>query len=76
MSLKNQQETENKLSDREMEVFGLLLQGLSNQQIASKLQISEKTVEKHLTNIYAKAGVSSRTEAVLWGISQGRDIPT
>ena len=64
------------LSDRENEVLSLLMKCFSNQQIASELRISEKTVEKHLTNIYAKAGVSSRTEAVLWGMSQGRDIPT
>lgn len=64
------------LSDRESEVLSLLMKCFSNQQIASELRISEKTVEKHLTNIYAKSGVSSRTEAVLWGMSQGRDIPT
>ena len=64
------------LSDREREVLHLLMRCFSNQQIASELRISEKTVEKHLTNIYAKSGVSSRTEAVLWGMSQGRDIPT
>ena len=64
------------LSDRESEVLSLLMKCFSNQQIASELKISEKTVEKHLTNIYAKVGVSSRTEAALWGMSQGRDIPT
>ena len=63
-------------SDRESEVLSLLMKCFSNQQIASELKISEKTVEKHLTNIYAKVGVSSRTEAALWGMSQGRDIPT
>lgn len=76
MSLENPQETSNSLSNREAVVLRLLLQGLSNQQIASELQVSEKTVEKHLTSIYKKAKVSSRSEAVLWGISQGRDFPT
>jgi len=64
------------LSDRESEVLSLLMRCFSNQKIASELRISEKTVEKHLTNIYARSGVCSRTEAVLWGMSQGRGIPT
>ncbi len=64
------------LSKRENEVLGLILQGLSNQQIAAELRVSEKTVEKHLTSVYRKIGVSSRAEAVLWGMSQGRGIPT
>ena len=76
MSLENPQETIGNLSNREVEVLRLLLQGFSNQQIASELQICEKTVEKHLTSIYNKAGVSSRTEAILWGMAQGRDFPT
>ena len=50
---------------REKEVVELLLKGLSNKQIARALRISESTVEFHLTNIYRKLGVSSRTEAVL-----------
>jgi DNA-binding CsgD family transcriptional regulator len=56
------------LTERENEVAGLLLKGLSNKQIARNLHISERTVEYHLTNIYTKLGVRSRTEAisVLW----------
>ncbi|MEW5941440.1 MAG: LuxR C-terminal-related transcriptional regulator [Chloroflexota bacterium] len=64
------------LSKKEKEVLDLLLQGFSNRQIAATLQISEKAVEKHLTNIYRKAGVSSRLEAILWVREKGRDFPT
>ena len=64
------------LSKREQEILDLLLQGFSNQRIAAELHICEKTVEKHLTSIYGKAGVSSRAEAILWGLGQGRDFPT
>lgn len=54
-----------KLSTRERDVVDLLLEGNSNKQIARALHISERTVEFHLTNIYARLGVSSRTELIL-----------
>jgi DNA-binding CsgD family transcriptional regulator len=55
----------NKLSNREWEVVNLLLQGKSNKLIASSLGISDRTVEFHLKNIYAKYQVSSRVELIL-----------
>ena len=55
----------NKLSNREWDVAKLLLQGKSNKLIASSLGISERTVEFHLKNIYAKFQVSSRIELIL-----------
>ena len=54
-----------KLSKREMDVLQLALQGHSNKQIASSLGITLRTVEFHLTNIYAKFQVSSRVELIL-----------
>jgi DNA-binding CsgD family transcriptional regulator len=62
------------LSRREYEVVALLLEGKSNKQIATILDISISTVEFHLTNIYAKLGISSRTEAILL-LSQPRKTP-
>ncbi|MGD1994420.1 MAG: response regulator transcription factor [Anaerolineae bacterium] len=59
------------LTPREIEVLGLLSQGLSNQQMAHRLAISVRTVEAHLTHIYAKLGVGSRTEAVLLAQREG-----
>ena len=53
------------LSNREWEVVELLLQGKSNKLIASSLSITERTVEFHLKNIYAKFQVSSRVELIL-----------
>ena len=53
------------LSNREWEVVKLLLQGKSNKLIASSLGISNRTVEFHLKNIYAKHQVSSRVELIL-----------
>ncbi|MFH2104342.1 MAG: helix-turn-helix transcriptional regulator [Chloroflexota bacterium] len=52
-------------SPREKQVADLLLQGRSNKQIAATLGVSNRTVEFHLSNIYLKLGVASRTEAVL-----------
>jgi DNA-binding NarL/FixJ family response regulator len=63
------------LSRRELEVFKLLLKGGSNKEIALSLEICQKTVEEHLTSIYAKIGVRSRVEAVLWGMEQTRGFP-
>lgn len=54
-----------KLSNREWEVAKLLLQGKSNKLIALSLGISDRTVEFHLKNIYAKLQVSSRIELIL-----------
>lgn len=53
------------LSRREKEVVTLLLQGKSNKQIALLLGVSERTVEFHLKNIYAKLQVNSRVELIL-----------
>jgi len=53
------------LSQRETDVAELLLQGKSNKQIAAVLKVSVRAVEFHLSKIYAKLGVASRTEAAL-----------
>jgi DNA-binding NarL/FixJ family response regulator len=52
------------LSPRELEVLDLVAQGLSNAQIGARLYISEGTVKRHLTNIYLKLDVRSRTNAI------------
>jgi DNA-binding NarL/FixJ family response regulator len=56
---------EEELTPRELQVLRLLSEGLSNHQIARRLGVSVRTVEAHLTHVYAKLGVGSRTEAVL-----------
>jgi DNA-binding NarL/FixJ family response regulator len=59
------------LTAREKEVLQLMAQGLANKQIALALGISEHTVKFHLSSLYAKLGISSRTEAVRRGIELG-----
>jgi DNA-binding NarL/FixJ family response regulator len=57
------------LSEREVSVLKLLMAGLHNREVAADLGISVRTVDRHCDNIYAKLGVSSRTEAVVRAIS-------
>jgi NarL family two-component system response regulator LiaR len=52
------------LTDRELEVLSRMVEGLNNTQIAALLNISPSTVKSHVSNILAKLGVASRTEAV------------
>jgi DNA-binding NarL/FixJ family response regulator len=61
----------NALTDREREVLVLVAQGLSNQQIADSLVISERTARTHVSNILGKLGVASRTQAALLAIREG-----
>jgi len=59
------------LTQREIEVLGLLAGGLGNKEIASRLDISEHTVKFHVASIMGKLGAASRTEAVTLGIRHG-----
>jgi DNA-binding NarL/FixJ family response regulator len=59
------------LSARELEVLTLVASGLSNARVAAQLHISEGTVKRHLTNVYAKLGVASRMDAVNKAASAG-----
>ena len=59
------------LTPREMDVIQLLVEGLSNKEIAQRLFISSRTVNYHLDNIYSKLGVNSRTEAAIYALRHG-----
>jgi two-component system, NarL family, response regulator LiaR len=59
------------LTSRELDVLRAAARGLPNKQIALELGMSSRTVQTHLTRIFAKLGVSSRTEAVLVAMRQG-----
>lgn len=52
------------LTEREREVLTLMIEGLSNTQIAGRLTVSPSTIKSHVSNILSKLGVASRTEAV------------
>ena len=64
-------ETIETLSEREREVLNLLADGLSNQEIAEVLVISERTVRNHVGNILGKLHLANRTQAALYAIRTG-----
>jgi DNA-binding NarL/FixJ family response regulator len=59
------------LTERETEVLRLLARGQANKEIARDLHIGEKTVKTHVSNILAKLGVQSRTQAALYAVHIG-----
>ncbi len=61
----------NILTNRELEVLTLVSQGLSNQDIANRLVISERTVRTHVSNILNKLHLASRTQAILYALREG-----
>ena len=56
------------LTDREREVLGLVAKGHSNKEIATLLDITERTARTHVSNILGKLDLASRTQAALWSI--------
>ena len=59
------------LTPREREVLEMLAEGLSNKEIAWRMNISEHTVKFHVASVFAKLDVSTRTEAVMQGLRRG-----
>jgi DNA-binding NarL/FixJ family response regulator len=59
------------LSERELEVLGMVASGATNRAIGRALHISERTVQGHIANIFGKLQVASRTEAVTKGLQLG-----
>lgn len=57
---------DNNLTAREVEVLGLIAEGMINKEIAKQLYISEKTVKNHVSNIFKKLDVSDRTQAAIY----------
>jgi DNA-binding NarL/FixJ family response regulator len=62
------------LSDREIEIIELVTTGLTNEEIAARLEISKRTVDNHISNILKKAGtgVDNRVELVRWALQWGK----
>jgi DNA-binding NarL/FixJ family response regulator len=59
------------LTSRELDVLRLVAAGEPNKQIASELEISERTARTHVSRILRKLGLSSRTQAALWAVREG-----
>ncbi|MEU3412822.1 response regulator transcription factor [Streptomyces sp. NPDC006658] len=63
------------LTTRETEVLVLIAEGLSNQEIARRLHVSTATVKTHINNLFAKAGLKDRAQAVRYAYSKGLAKP-
>jgi DNA-binding NarL/FixJ family response regulator len=59
------------LTPRERDVLALVVEGLANKQIASRLGIGEKTVKTHMSRVLSKLGVDDRTQAAVLAIRSG-----
>ncbi|TET54189.1 MAG: response regulator transcription factor, partial [Anaerolineales bacterium] len=68
---KTRQRAPDELTARELEVLKVAAKGMTNQQIARELVISVRTVQVHLSNVFSKMRVGSRTEAVVYGLRKG-----
>ena len=62
------------LTPREREVLALVAEGLTNAELAERLYISPRTAGVHVSNILAKLGMSSRTEAAAWAVRSGLGV--
>ena len=60
------------LSHRESEILELVATGLTNYEIAEKLEISKRTVDNHISNILTKTGTENRVELVRWALQWGK----
>jgi two-component system, NarL family, response regulator LiaR len=67
--------TSDPLSERELEVLRLIAEGLSNQEIANRLVISERTARNHVGNILSKLHLANRTQAALFAYRKGIYTP-
>ena len=60
------------LSDRELQIVELVAGGLTNQEIAEKLEISKRTVDNHISNILTKTATGNRVALVRWALQWGK----
>lgn len=60
------------LSDRELQIIELVAAGLTNQEIAQKLEISKRTVDNHISNILTKTSTDNRVALVRWALQWGK----
>jgi DNA-binding NarL/FixJ family response regulator len=65
-------QTSGPLSDRELQILELVAGGLTNQEIAEKLEISKRTVDNHISNILTKTSTGNRVALVRWALQWGK----
>lgn len=60
------------LSERELQIVDIVAAGLTNQEIATRLDISKRTVDNHISNILTKTGTDNRVALVRWALQWGK----
>lgn len=60
------------LSERELEIVERVAQGLTNQEIATTLMISKRTVDNHVSNVFNKTGAKNRVALLNWAMDHGK----
>ncbi|WP_017327121.1 LuxR C-terminal-related transcriptional regulator [Synechococcus sp. PCC 7336] len=70
--MENSYRTNDNLSDRELQVVELIATGLTNQDIAKRLEISKRTVDNHISNILEKTRTANRVALVRWALQWGK----
>jgi DNA-binding NarL/FixJ family response regulator len=68
----SESQTQGPLSDRELQVIELVAAGMTNEQIAEKLEISKRTVDNHISNILTKTETQNRVALVRWALQWGK----
>ena len=68
----NDFQVQSSLSDRELQVLELVASGLTNQDIAEKLDISKRTVDNHISNILTKTETDNRVALLRWALQWGK----
>jgi len=68
----SQSQENHSLSERELQVIELVASGLTNQEIAEKLEISKRTVDNHISNILTKTATDNRVALVRWALQWGK----
>jgi DNA-binding CsgD family transcriptional regulator len=69
--LLNERPVTGRLTEREVEVLRVMAGGKTNRQVAAELHVSERTIDRHLSNIYTKLGVTSRVAAAAFAMREG-----
>ncbi|MBF2003812.1 MAG: response regulator transcription factor [Synechococcales cyanobacterium C42_A2020_086] len=72
MTTGGESQTSGALSERELQIVELVAAGLTNQEIAEKLDISKRTVDNHISNILTKTATGNRVALVRWALQWGK----
>lgn len=68
----SQQKDQSSLSERELQIVELVAAGLTNQEISSRLEISKRTVDNHISNVLNKTETGNRVALVRWALKWGK----